>query len=389
MESAWTWIPTLVSSSVYLGVHATFAQRMLRRRPPPRGPARLPRVSILKPVSGIDDELRENLESFARLDYPDYEILFGLASPDDPALTVLREFIAANEAVRARIIWTDPDAATNPKVAQMIGLVRESEAAVVVVSDANVRVAPSYLRELVGALMRPGVGLVSSLVVGSGERTIGASLENAQLGAFIAPSIVVSSLVGRAITVGKSMALRRADLEVVGGFRSVGGVLAEDDVLGQRFRNLGYGVELCLHAVHNRNVYCSVARSVERHTRWAKMRRAIAPRCFPFELLLTPMLIASAVLCIAPSTTALRALCAAWALQCLGVTTALRILRQKWPSWQIVALEPLRALILFACWLRAWASRRVEWRGNSFRVGAGTELMPITIEAPASGRIPL
>jgi ceramide glucosyltransferase len=258
-----------------------------------------------------------------------------------------------------------------------------------VVSDANVRVLPSYLRDLVGALLRPGVGVVSSLVVGSGERTIGASLENAQLGAFIAPSIVCSSIVGRAITVGKSMAMRRTDLEGLGGFRSFGGVLAEDDVLGQRFREKGYAVELCFHAVHNRNVNCSVGRSIERHTRWAKMRRAIAPRCFPFELLLTPMLMAFAVLCMVPSATALRALCAAWALQCVGVTTAMRILRGKWPSWQIVALEPLRALVLFACWLRAWTSRRVEWRGNSFRVGPGTELIPITMDAPASGRVPL
>ena len=46
-------------------------------------------VSILKPVAGADDELRENLESFAALDYPAYELLIGLASPDDPARPIV------------------------------------------------------------------------------------------------------------------------------------------------------------------------------------------------------------------------------------------------------------------------------------------------------------
>jgi ceramide glucosyltransferase len=382
-----TALPTAVSSCIYVGVHGIFTTRMLRRKRPPQRLARAPRVTVLKPVSGIDDDLRENLESFARLDYPDFEIVFGLASRADAAAPLLREFIAAHPELSARIAWTDPNAAVNPKVDQLIGMVREATGDIFVVSDANVCVGPTYLNELVHMLMKPGIGLVSSIVAGGGEKTIGATIENAQLGSYVAPAIVCSTvIVNRAITVGKSMAMRRVDLERVGGFRSVGNVLAEDDVLGQRFRAIGYGVDISLHAVENRNVHCTVSRSIDRHTRWAKMRRAIAPRCFRFELLLQPLLIAAMTFCIVPSMLAIRVLCLAWALQCLGVMLSLRLIRGRWPSWTLFALEPLRASIIAMCWARAMVSRRVEWRGNAFRIQANTELVPAVSGGPVSTR---
>ena len=269
-------LPTAVSATAYAVVQAAFFWTLARRRGAPP-PAVRPWVSILKPVAGAEDELRENLESFAAIDYPAFEIVFGAASPDDPAVPVVRAFLAAHPELAARLVWTTPPRGEilNPKVAQLVDLARVAKGSVLVVSDANVRVRPTYLKSLVSQLLRPGVGLVSSLIRGSGERTLGAALENAQLGATIAPAVVAAhALAGRPVTVGKSMAMRRVDLAQVGGFEAVGDVLAEDDVLGQRFHDRGYGVELSLEAVENRNVACSARRTVERHTRWARMRRA-------------------------------------------------------------------------------------------------------------------
>ncbi len=389
MDSTLIWIPTAISSSIYIGVHAVFAERMLRSRPPPERAVRTPRVTILKPVAGVDDELRENLESFARLDYPDYELLLGVASPLDPAVPILRAFAAHHPRSRYPRHLHGPglrpqsqgraDDRPHARSARRghRRLRRQCPRVTVVSARAHGRIAQARRR------------LVSSLVVGSGERTLGASIENAQLGAFIAPAVVCSATAGRAITVGKSMAMRRSDLEGIGGFRSVARVLAEDDVLGQIFRAKGYAVELCLHAVHNRNVHCTVGRSIERHTRWAKMRRAIAPRAFAFELLLTPILIAALTLCIAPSASALRAPLRRLGIAMFGCHDRASSAPLEMASWQFVAIEPLRALLLLFCWLRACTSRRVEWRGNPFRVSAGSDLSPIAIETPASGRIPL
>ncbi|WP_438017474.1 glycosyltransferase [Sorangium sp. So ce315] len=383
-----TVAPTALSSTIYATLQASFHWRLARhrakaRREPPLGAT--PVVSLLKPVAGVDDELASNLESFAHLDYPCYEIVFGVASREDPAVPVIQAFIAAHPEVRARLCLTDPTEALNPKVAQLLELTRRAEGSILVISDANVRVRPDYLRSLLSILMRPGVGLVSSVVVGTGERTLGAVIENAQLGSFIAPGVVAAAeLAGRAISVGKSMAMRRVDLERVGGFESVASVLAEDDVLGQRFSARGYVVELCLDPIENRNTSCSLVRTLDRHTRWAKMRRALAPGCFAVEPFNAPLLVAWLTLLLSPTGLALELWLFAWVLQSLGTFLALKRLRPGCSSAMLVAAEPLRTLCWFFCWLNAYASRRVAWRGNAFTIGAGSEL--VAAEEPASLR---
>lgn len=384
-EALATVAPTALSAALYLGVQASFVWALLRRGKgagdPPPDPA-WPPVSILKPLAGIDDDLADNLESFAHLDYPCYEVLFGVASLADPAARVAQAFMAAHPEVTARLIVTDPRSALNPKVAQLIELTRQARGAALVVSDANVRVDPGYLRSLLGVMLRPGVGLASSVIVGTGERTLGAMLENAQLAVGIAPAVVAAAcLADRPITIGKSMAMRRADLEAVGGWESVGGVLAEDDVLGQRFSARGYLVAHCLMPVENRNTACSVQRTLERHSRWGRMRRALVPRCFALEPLLMPAAVAWLVALIAPSPLALGAWLAASFLQTVGALLALHLLRPAHRNLPLAALEPLRALVVLVCWALAWSSRRVSWRGNAFLVGPGSELIPVE-EAP-------
>jgi len=373
-----TVLPTAISASLYAVVCTTFLWTMLRRRPSPPLAVR-PWVSILKPVAGADDDLRANLETFADLEYPAYEIVFGVASRADPAVPVVEAFRAAHPDLKTRLVWTTPPRGLvlNPKVAQLIDLTAAARGSVLVVSDANVHVSPTYLRSVVGSLLRPGVGLVSSVIAGTGERTFGAALENAQLGAAVAPAVVTAHrLAGRPITVGKSMAMRRADLERVGGWESVGGVLAEDDVLGQRFHALGFGVELSLDPVYNRNVRATALRTVERHSRWSRMRRGIVPTCFAFEPLLWPFIIASLVWCASPSALSAKLVLCALALQMIGALISHTLLQARRPLL-LTALEPARAVAGFAAWLLAVASRRVSWRGNVFVCGEGSKLIPV------------
>ena len=71
-------------------------------RPPNTSVEKKP-ISILKPLKGLDFELEENLESFFRLEYPKFELLFSVAHESDEACMIVRRLIAKYPRVRARI----------------------------------------------------------------------------------------------------------------------------------------------------------------------------------------------------------------------------------------------------------------------------------------------
>jgi ceramide glucosyltransferase len=371
---------TAASLALYATMMLLFARGLVRRRKQVRAPMdRAPRVTIFKPLAGQDDDLEQNLESFARIDYPSFEILFGVASPNDPAMAVARRFLARHPRLHARIVVTDPDAAINPKVAQLVGLERVATGDVYVISDSNVRVRPGYLWALVGELADERVGMVSSLFAGTGERTLGAALENLQLCCHAAPGLVaVDSVSKRPFTIGKSMAIRRRDLARLGGFLPVGDVLAEDHALGRRFLDAGFVARTSLEAVENRNVGCTIGRTLERHTRWSKMRRALHPVAFAVEPIMTPILVASAGVFVAPGKVTAALLGVTCVAQTTAALVAVRALRGYWMSWRYVPLELVRSYVTLLCWVRACASRRIDWRGHAFVMKRGTVIVPAT-----------
>src|SRR5712691_7711660 len=48
-----------------------------------------PPVSILKPLRGADPHIYESFRSHCLQDFSEYEIIFGVSEPDDPAIAVV------------------------------------------------------------------------------------------------------------------------------------------------------------------------------------------------------------------------------------------------------------------------------------------------------------
>jgi ceramide glucosyltransferase len=375
-----TLAPVALSSLAYGAMIGICARGVARDRRAARPmPERAPRVTILKPLAGADDELDENLASFAALDYPDYEIVFGLASHDDRAMPAARRFVRAHPGL-ARIVITDRDNAINPKVAQLIDMDRCATGEVIVISDSNVRVRASYLWSLVRELEAPGVGIVTSVFVGAGEQTLGAALENLQLCASTAPGIVATNLVTPMnVTIGKSMAMRRRDLVRLGGFRRFGHLLAEDQALGDTFAAEGFGVRTSLEAVENRNTTCSVRRTVERHTRWSKLRRSLYPVGWLFEPLLSPLAVATLVALVARSQLAFAVLGCVAVVQTLAAMAVTKHLRGSAMAWRYAPLEIVRTYLQLGCWAAALVSMRIQWRGHPFVLKHGSVIVPAPV----------
>lgn len=374
----WNVLPVALSIVIMGTVHAQYVLAMRRNlRSSACGVHSRPLVSILKPISGVDDELEDNLASFAELDYPRVELLIGIASADDPAIPIVRCFLTKNQNLRARLVFTAPTARDNPKVMQLISLTSAALGDVLVVSDANVRVPVDYISKLVSELDQPGVGLVSSVIYGRGARTLGALLDNAQLNVFVAPLVVTSAeRTSQAVTVGKSMAMRRADLAAVGGWAIVRDVLAEDEMLGRAFRAHGFRVSVSRQPVSNVVVSYTLLRTLDRHARWAKMRRAIAPGYFLLEPLLSPTWVAALMLPLSGPRLGVELVSLALAFQVSSAYVASRVLGSHKQSLRMALVEPLRTLMHAVCWGMALVSNRVHWKGHRFALTVGSRLLP-------------
>ncbi|HVP69521.1 MAG TPA: glycosyltransferase [Anaeromyxobacteraceae bacterium] len=367
-----------------LGVEALALRRLLAA-PAPR-PTGSPGVSVLKPMKGLDDDLVENIASFASLDWPSYEVLLGLESAEDPAGGVARA-AAARWPDRFRVVVQRGEIGMNPKVNQLATLSAEARHEILVVSDSNVRVQPGYLAEIVARLEDPEVGLVTHLIAGVGERRLGALLENLHLAGGIAPAIAAAKRVaGRDIVMGKSLAIRRADLHALGGLGRVKDVLAEDYVLGILVpRALGKRVEIASRPIENVNRERTLGQFAARCRRWSILQRnlvGLAP--YAAQLVLNPVFAAALGLAARPGSAGAAAFGFAVLARSLLDRAAGRVLRPPGFRPLELAAVPLKDLVLGLSWVEGFFRRTVDWRGARLRVLPGTVL-----EKPAPAGVPV
>ena len=381
-------IGLLLLTTAALGVALVAAMLVLTvahlRRTAPV-PASWPGISVLKPLCGSEDALAENLASFAALPYPgEYELVLGVRSVEDGAYplaqTALRRW-----PDRVRLVIQEGEAGLNPKVNQLVCLARAARHDLLVVSDSNVRVSPGYLADIAGHLARPGVGCVTHPVAGQGHRSLGALLDNLHLGSTIAPGMVAAQrILGKDLVVGKSMAMWRRDLDLLGGFASVADVLAEDHILGNRLvRELGVLVAVSSQPVWNIAVEKSVGDFFRRYLRWSVTHRtAMSFPAYLAECLLHPIPLAVIGFALRPGTGAAATLLACAVLKPALDAAAFSRLGQRMFSWRAFGAGWLKDGLLFVTWVHGLFARTVTWRGNRFRVLPGGRLAPVGPPAP-------
>jgi ceramide glucosyltransferase len=343
--------------------------------------AALPPVSILKPLKGVDAELASNLKSFFVLDYPHYELVFGVQDATDPAVDVARQVAAEFPEVAVRFVVDGRRVGFNPKVNNLANILRGSRHELILISDSNVAVGPDYLRHMVAQLQRPGVGLVTSFIRGTGGRGFGALLEGVQLNTFVMGGVAAAAAVGRVAAVGKSMLMRRADLERIGGFRELGRYLAEDQVCGEVMGEAGLEVVVSPSPVDNVLGALSVSDFADRHLRWARIRRHIAPLSYAGEMLSNPIPWAVLAWAVNPGLRSLLlGLSVLVVMSGLALISERRLgLQRKLAGYPLV--EALRGVLVSLLWVIPFFSSTVAWRGREFRIGRRTLLRPVDEES--------
>lgn len=340
----------------------------VRRRRKPPGPKDFrPGVSVLKPLRGLDPNTGAAFRSQARQDYPEFEILFGVADPDDPAAAEVRRLQCEFPDTSIRLLITGPTEAANGKVGALVRLAREARHPVWVVNDSDIEVTPSYLSSVVAPLADSVAGIVTCPYRVHAHNAA-ALWEGVGISTDFIPSALVAPLVGvREFGFGSTLAFRAADLDRAGGFEAIADYLADDYQLAKRITGLGlraclstYTVATALDGATWRGVW-------EHQLRWARTIRASKGRGYA-GLFVTH---AGIWIVVALASSAWMPAAVLGSLRVVSAFVSSALVLHCSRTAKLCWLAPAWDLYAFATWTASYFGRTVRWRGRRLRIGPG------------------
>jgi ceramide glucosyltransferase len=368
-----------VSSSIYYLICLWSAAAFIRERKTGEGARPIqslsfPPVSILKPLKGTDPDIYESFRSHCLQKYPEYEIIFGVSDPRDPAVDSVQRLQREFPDRTIRLVVASDYLGANAKVSNLEQMVREARYENLVVNDSDIRVEADYLRRVMAPLLDERVGMVTCLYRGVPAPTLGSQLEALGISTDFCAGVLVAGKLegGLRFGLGSTLVFRRRDLEKIGGFRSIVDFLADDYELGRRIADLGLGVQLSDVVVETHLPAYNLRGFLAHQLRWARGVRDARTKGY-FGLITTYGLMWGLLALIASGG-------AQWAWAVLGVIVLLRfavalavgrvvlgdrqVVRQLW-------LLPVRDLLAVGVWFGSFAGHTVTWRGDRFELRKG------------------
>jgi ceramide glucosyltransferase len=318
-------------------------------------------VSILKAVHGRDPRFYDAIRSHARQDYPEFEILFGVGDPDDPALEDLARLQREFPSIHIEIAVVSSQA-PNAKVGVLAELARRARHPLLLVNDSDIQVEPGYLRAVTAPLAHPAVGLVTCLYRARAD-SWASRCEALGIATEFTPSVLVARLLGQAeFALGSTMVFRAETLRAVGGFEAIADFLADDYQLGRRISAAG-GRIVFAPVVVETDLGAESWRQTWRHqVRWARTIRVSRPGGY-FGYAVTHATVWAAVACAAGQWWCAAA---ALALRLTAGALAGAVLQDRYRTgfW----LMPLRDLFGFAVWIAGATGNTVHWRDRNLKL---------------------
>jgi ceramide glucosyltransferase len=371
-----------LSSSIFYLLCLWSVRAFLRERKAGEGvraTQALPPVSILKPLKGTDPDIYESFRSHCLQDYPQYEIIFGVSDPNDPAVASVRQLQLEFPSHAIRLVVSPDKLGANVKVSNLEQMVQTSRYEHLIVNDSDIRVEPDYLRRVMAPLIlestnNPRVGMVTCLYRGVAAPTLGSRLESLGISTDFCAGVLVARQLegGLHFGLGSTLAFRRSDLERVGGFKSIVDFLADDYELGRRIAGLGLQVQLSDVVVETHLPAYSLQEFLAHQLRWSRGVRD--SRAGGYVGLVSTFGLMWALLAL------VAAHAAAWSWAVLGTTLLLRLAVALAVGKSVLQdphltkhfwLLPIRDLVAVAIWVASFAGHTVTWRGDRFQLKKG------------------
>jgi ceramide glucosyltransferase len=343
---------------------------------PPAKPGDLPPISILKPLSGVDLGLEENLRTFFQQKYPEYEILFAVRSPADPAIAVAERVQAAFPAVPSRLIVTGEPPYPNAKVFSLDRMLAAARHDLLVMADSDVRVTPSLLSTLAAEFQDARAGLITCPYRAVAGPSFWSKLEAIGLNTeFLAGVLLARMLEGMRFALGPTIAARRQTLQDIGGFDALKDYLAEDFVMGQRADRAGWLVVLSSYVIEHHIGSQPFAANLRHRLRWNRSTRRSRPWGYVGQVFTNPLPLALLLVAVTPGRWPVLVAAAVFRAAAAWVTSG-RVLHDPLTRrlWWIV---PLADIASFVLWLAAFFGGTILWRGREYAVSRDGKFRPV------------
>ena len=363
MIAALVLLALVAGSLVYCVLTVIAAVRYKRVRPP--AVRDWPPISILKPLSGVDEGLEENLASFFEQQYPCFEILFAVRQPSDPAVAVVEGLRTRYPAVPARLIVTGEPPYPSSKVYSLDRMLEGARHDLIVMADSDVRVTPGMLAVIAAEFQDDKLGLATCPYRAVPGRSFWSTLEAVGLNTeFVGGVLVARMLDGMKFALGPTIAARRATLAGIGGFDAVKDYHAEDFVMGKLAAERGYGVILSSYAIEHRIGAQGFAANLRHRLRWNRSTRRSRPWGYLGQVFTNPLPLALALWVVRPEWWPVAAAAAVFR-GAAGWATAGLVLRDPLTR-RLWALVPLQDAASFLVWICGFFGKTVLWRGRKY-----------------------
>ena len=365
-----------VCSTLYHLAVALAAVRFRSKRLPDSTFA--PPVSVLKPLHGIEQNFYQNLATFFRQDYGDFEIVFGLNDDGDAARWTIAQLQRDFPNVPVKIVTVPESSGTNPKMGKLDRMLTEASHDIVVLSDADIRVAPDYLRRVVRPLADDGIGLVTCLYRGIPAKPFLSILEALGMSGDFAGQVLLARMIqGIRFGLGATMATRKRQIAQIGGIAKWADYLADDYILGREIAAAGHRIHLSSAVVETVLPRRTVLQTFHQQLRWARTIRACSPAGYPGLLFVFGVPLALAILALEPhSAEALVTLAAVLIARFLSAFAAGIVVCRDRVLARYFWLLPLRDLFALGIWVLSFFGREVVWRDARFRLEPGGKITP-------------
>jgi len=366
LELASTILLILVAGSVVYACLTILAARSYLRAAP-KSLARMIPISVLKPLSGVDEGLEDNLRSFFTQQYGEFEILLAVQDADDPAVAIVEKLKGEFPTVPAQLIVTGLSSYPNSKVFKLATMVKIARYDILVMSDSDIRASDRLLETVAREFQDRSVGLVTCPYRAVAGTSFWSQLEAVGLNTeFLAGVLTARYLNGMDFALGPTIAVRRKVLEELRGFDLLKDYLAEDFVLGKRVAASGESVVLSCELIEHRIGSQPFWPNLVHRLRWARSTRRSRPAGYVGQVFTHSLPLALAALVIRPGWWALAAL--AMVARAVSAATMAGWVLHDGPSGRRWWMVPIQDLLSVLVWIAGFFGSTIQWRGRRYNL---------------------